>query len=225
MSFALPVPLLVAAASTADPGGRRDDFYDSRGVGLLPATTLVIWVCCLIVGVIGTFWPDNGLGPATTQPQSTPIQAIEVEVTDQPPPPPPMAPPQMNQIAAPAPPLLAPMLPLDPLTRLMPPAQMPQRPVNSGPAAAPVRTLTFGYGEGRQPKPDYPDEARYAGEQGTVTILFNVGQDGQVVSATAVASCQWPILNQAALRAIRETWRFSPGPPRSYMISIKFELK
>jgi TonB family protein len=205
-----------AAAATLEPAARRDEFSDSRGVGLVPATTLVIWVCCLIVGAIGIFWPDNASAPPTTQPQSTAIEAIDVEVTNEP-----SAPPE----AAPSPgPSLAPQaMALAPEAAL--PLAVPLRPVNSAPAAASVKSITFGVGEGCQPTPEYPEEARDAGEEGTVTIVFNVAADGSVTSATAVTPCRWPILNEAALRAVRETWRFAPGPPRTFIVAIRYELK
>jgi TonB family protein len=241
MSIAIPVPLLVAAVSTADPGGRRDEFFDSSGIGLLPVTTLVIWVCCLIVGVIGIIWPGNRSAPPTTQPQSSAIEAIEVEVTKEPAPPAEMAPPpgpplspRQTAITPEASPPLAAMISADPLTPLAQPAQMPMRHVNPAPAAppvhaanavAPVTSITFGVGVGRQPEPEYPMEAQYAGQQGTVTVLFNVGQDGQVVSATVVAPCPWPILNQAAARSIRDTWHFPTGPPRAYMVKITYQMR
>lgn len=228
MSFALPIPLLVAAVSTADSGGRRDEFFDSRGIGLLPATTLVIWVCCLIVGVIGMFWPGSPSNAPTTQPQANPIEAVEVEVTDQPPAPADMAPPSPpmllpSRVIAPLPAVLSGGL-LTPLSFLPRPAPAPQRVVNPAPVAVAVKNITFGVGEGRQPTPQYPEEARYAGEEGSVTVLFNVGDDGRVISATAVEPCPWPILNQAAVSAIRQTWRFAPGPPRAYRVAIQYQL-
>jgi hypothetical protein len=33
------------------------------------------------------------------------------------------------------------------------------------------------------------------------------------------------LLNRAALRVVRERWRFSPGAIRVYEVSIRFELK
>jgi TonB family protein len=229
MSFALPVPLLVAAVSTADSGGRRDEFYDPRGIGLLPATTLVIWVCCLVVGIIGMIWPGGSSSTPTTQ-QAMPIEAVEVEVTNHAPaqaapPPPPQVSPQIVQLSPQAPPLI-PALFADPLMPLAQPAQMPLRAVNTAVplGAMAVKTITFGVGEGRQPMPEYPEEARYAGEEGTVTIVFNVDKDGDVTSATTDTPCRWPILNGAALRAVRQTWHFGPGPPRAYIVVIRYEL-
>jgi periplasmic protein TonB len=89
--------------------------------------------------------------------------------------------------------------------------------------AAP-KQLTYGEGEGRQPKPEYPREAIMARQQGTVVVQFTVGEDGRVQSAKAASPCPFAMLNQAAVRAVRETWRFREGPKRVFEVSIEFEL-
>jgi protein TonB len=87
-----------------------------------------------------------------------------------------------------------------------------------------VRHLTFGRGEGAQPSPEYPPEAARAGEVGVVSVRFAVAENGNVVSAEIVTPCRSPILNQAALRTIRDRWHFPPGEKRLYEISINFQL-
>jgi len=92
-------------------------------------------------------------------------------------------------------------------------------------ASAPAIThLTIGQGEGRQPLPQYPREAVLAGQEGTVGLRFTVGEDGRVQSVEVVSPSRWPLLNQAASRAVRETWRFTPGPRRIYEVPIEFQL-
>ena len=92
-------------------------------------------------------------------------------------------------------------------------------------ATAPVVSrLTFGEGEGRQPPPDYPRDAVLAHQEGTVTLRFTVGEDGRVASVEVISASRWPLLNQAASRAVRDTWRFNPGPKRIYEVPIEFEL-
>jgi protein TonB len=102
----------------------------------------------------------------------------------------------------------------------------PPPPPSPVPAASPpvVQRLTLGEGEGNQPPPQYPREAALAQQEGTVVVRFTVGEDGRVVSADAASSCRWPLLNQAALRAVRDTWLFKPGPLRSYEVPIEFRL-
>ena len=87
-----------------------------------------------------------------------------------------------------------------------------------------MQHLTFGVGQGQQPNPDYPREAVLSRQTGTVKVRFTVNADGRVVAAELAAACRWPLLNQAALRAIRERWRFARGDVRSFEVSIEFEL-
>ena len=58
-----------------------------------------------------------------------------------------------------------------------------------------------------------------------VTVRFSVGENGRVLEAEAVTPAPWPLLNEAALRVIKERWRFRPGPARLYEVAIRFELK
>ena len=88
-----------------------------------------------------------------------------------------------------------------------------------------VQTLTFGEGEGTQPAPHYPDAARRAGQEGTVTVRLSVGTDGRVSASEASAPSPWNALNREALRVVREQWRFPPGPERRYEVPIRFELR
>jgi len=62
----------------------------------------------------------------------------------------------------------------------------------------------------RNPAPGYPDAARRAGEQGTVTLRVWVGRDG-LASRVAVAKTSGsPHLDAAALEAVK-AWRFTPA--------------
>jgi periplasmic protein TonB len=103
-----------------------------------------------------------------------------------------------------------------------------QTPAPSAAAAVPAadapQQLTFGEGEGKQPAPEYPREAVIARQEGTVVVRFTVGRDGRVRNAEASTPSPSALLNQAAVRAVRETWRFNPGPVRTYEVSIQFEL-
>jgi len=87
-----------------------------------------------------------------------------------------------------------------------------------------VTQLVYGQGEGAQPTPDYPREAALAGEEGVVGVRFTVDGDGNVQSADAVRPCKWPILNQAAVRSILDTWKFEAGAPRTFEINIIYQL-
>jgi len=53
---------------------------------------------------------------------------------------------------------------------------------------------------------------------------MTVAEDGRVTQAEAVSPCPWPVLNSAAVRAVRTTWRFRRGPVRVYEVSIQFQI-
>jgi protein TonB len=166
-------------------------------------------------------------------PKATPAETVEIPAL------PPLAP-----VAAPGA-AVAFAVPVEGPTRLVEAKQaLPRRPADT--AAAPARDarppnaaappptaapgsapqqLTFGEGEGKQPAPEYPREAVIARQEGTVVVRFTVGTNGRVRKAEASTASSSALLNQAAVRAVRETWRFSPGPVRSYEVSIQFELK
>jgi periplasmic protein TonB len=59
--------------------------------------------------------------------------------------------------------------------------------------------------------PDYPTNARRAGEQGSVVLQVLVGADGRVLDARLVQSSGFPDLDGAALDGIKSDYRFIPG--------------
>lgn len=73
------------------------------------------------------------------------------------------------------------------------------------------------------PKPNYPAAARSRGQTGTVVVEFIVGENGRVVSARAKSPSPWPLLNEAAVKAVRG-WRFPPGGVNTYTRPIIFHL-
>jgi outer membrane biosynthesis protein TonB len=56
-------------------------------------------------------------------------------------------------------------------------------PQYAGNAPTNPQRLTYGQGEGRQPAPEYPLEAKLAHQQGSVIVRFTVGEDGRVQNA------------------------------------------
>jgi TonB family protein len=221
---------IVKPQSVAEPG--------TQEVGLLSALTLVLWIVCLAVGVTGLRleYPHPQPPPAAAPPVQA--QILNVEVTRD----------RLLAPAAPASPanpLMAP-LPRPPQSpSLAPPATASLTPLNLfvTPATAPVQIvattrpalesqprpsvqeLTLGEGEGQQPQPEYPLEAEIARQTGVVIVRFSVGEDGGVSNVLVKQRCPWPLLNQSALRAVRETWRFPPGPPRLYEVRIVFQSR
>lgn len=94
--------------------------------------------------------------------------------------------------------------------------------VPSGPPV--VLPLVYGQGEGRQPKPEYPRQALRERQEGTVVVRFTVGTNGRVHEAALGEGSPWPLLNDSALRVIRDRWRFANGGVRVYDVAIRFEL-
>jgi protein TonB len=211
--------------------------------------TMVVWMCCAAIGAFGltTAYP----APTVRSPNVPPVQAeiLQVQLAprdhDLPAPqplpasPPTLTPPTLQPIALPPQtslatvaeptPLVAFPLPLERPVRLAEPDQATLATLETTPGAnpapgPPVQTLAYGHGEGRQPAPEYPRQAMREGQEGVVTLRFSVGESGRVLAAETVSATPWPLLNNAALRAVRERWRFRPGPPRLYEVAIRFEL-
>ncbi|MGD0388050.1 MAG: TonB family protein [Tepidisphaeraceae bacterium] len=182
--------------------------------GLLAVATMVVWCGCVVVGLVGLRWSLSRSPPAGP---AAPVDAelLNVEAIRQRPAeasPPPESP----AVAAPSP-AIAFAEPVDaPVHR----AETPR----TAPTEKSAIRLTYGEGEGEQPAPDYPPEAVRAGQEGTVVVRMTVGEDGRVTQAEAISPCPWPVLNSAAVRSVRTTWRFRKGPVRIYEVSIQFQL-
>lgn len=95
--------------------------------------------------------------------------------------------------------------------------------VARAPAPA-TETLVLGVGEGRQPAPAYPGRARREGQEGTVGVRLTVGEDGRVMGADAWSPAPWPLLNESAVRTVRQRWRFAAGRLRVYDVAIRFQI-
>jgi protein TonB len=205
-------------------------------ISMLPFVTAAVWLFCLTVGLLGL-----GLRyprPVAPKPEVPPVQAqfVNVQITQsarsETPPsraataPPPEAP---TISAPPAAPALVPVAMASPAILFARPVQGPTTtvaaryaaPASSGP---PVQRLVFGSGLG-QHAPEYPREAALAHEEGVVSVRFSVDDTGLVISASAAEPCPFSLLNQSAVRTIRDEWRFPPGPPRLYEVSITFQLR
>lgn len=63
----------------------------------------------------------------------------------------------------------------------------------------------------QNPKPIYPKRSRELGEQGVVVLSIWVDVDGKPDKVQIIKSSGFPRLDDAALRQIRESWRFVPG--------------
>ena len=213
-----------------------------REIGIF---TLVLWLAGAVVGVLGFILPYERPHPPRHD-QPVLVQQLQVELTQEPIPkpdstppsqslsPPPMPdeikPPPMDQtiaVAQPAP-TIAFVLPVDGLTRVVDAQNADYRSTASNSASAnpsPMpQPLTFGEGEGKQPAPEYPRKSVREGQEGMVVVRLAVDETGRVRSAEAASPSPWPLLNEAAVRTVRERWRFRSGPERLYDVPIRFEL-
>jgi TonB family protein len=236
-SLAVAVPV-----ETARPRA-REVAADSR---FAPVVTLVLWVSCSLIGMLGFAMPYARPLVTKAQPEALQVEMLNVELTSESLPE--LPPSSANALATPPPAdaVVQPQLP-QPLTVALPsasiafavPVEGPARIVdaaqasystsavsNNAVAAATqsVQSLTFGQGAGKQPAPEYPWRAQNEGQEGVVNVRFTVAANGRVVSAEAVNPSPWPMLNDSAVRAVRNRWRFTPGTPRAYEVAIRFVL-
>jgi periplasmic protein TonB len=195
--------------------------------GLLSVTTMVLWCGCLAVGIAGIVLAAGHTKPAAPMPPVE-TELLNVETVSQRSAAQPAQPTAQSPAETPPPPAL-------PVVASATFAQPMDQPIRAPASAAPSQSaaptnkpavirLTYGVGEGQQPAPVEPPEAVLDGEEGTAVVRLTVGEDGRVTEAEAVSPSRWPLLNNAALRTIRSTWRFRRGTVRVYEVAIEFDI-
>ena len=233
---------VVGPPATAGPTNRISHIglESNDDTPLTPVLTFVAWVVCLAIGLLGFVLPYSRPHRSVKTSETVKVQRLVVELSKEPTAPvenerlpgkpgssvplpaDAMAPPPIP-VAQPSP-AIAFAVPVEGATRVVPLDQatyaMPVHPVQS----SVVQKLTFGQGEGRQPTPDYPEQAIQQQQEGTVVVRFVVAENGQVSSAEAKQPCPWPLLNESALRAVRQQWRFPAGGMRVYDVAIRFQI-
>lgn len=203
---------------------------------LTPVLTLVVWIVCLAVGVLGFMLPYARPHESVNAPQSVKVERLVVELSKEP-----AAPSENERLLGPrasvplptdamAPPPIAVAQPSAAIAFAVP-VEGPTRvvPFNQATYAklsqvAAVQRLTFGEGEGRQLSPEYPLQSIQQHQEGVVVVRLTVAENGQVTSAEAIQPCPWPLLNESAVRTVRYKWRFSGGDVRVYDVAIRFQL-
>jgi protein TonB len=100
-----------------------------------------------------------------------------------------------------------------------------------GQLAAGVETAVFELGDlDRAPRavvrlrPTYPLQARLRGQEGSVTLSFIVGADGQTRDIRVVASEPENLFVRAAVRAV-ERWQFKPGRRDGRAVPVRVEQR
>ena len=236
----------VAVTKTVRSGNGSDESY-------LPIVTLVAWMLVLAVGLLGICLPYPQSKPPVKETPAVQAEVVNVELTAEPisasilSPPllTPSTPPSMSENPAiDLPPMISVAelsaadfaLPVEGPTRVVATQQAnyvtttaSNRSVVSGGesgGSSPVaQKLIFGEGEGKQPAPEYPRQSLREGQQGVVTIRFDVAESGRVSAADIAISSPWRLLNEAALRVVRERWRFKSGSARRYEVAVRFSLQ
>lgn len=240
----LSKPTAIARAHTAAPLIAKP-----IAVSWFDVVTLVLWVGCLLIGIVGSLWRYPLPAAVKAAPAPTQAEILNVALTTEPllpPDAPPSSdasapPPLAEPTALPSAPPLVPVAAPSPAIAFARPVEGPTQMVDTKIAVAsriqphpnavaaaapapPVHQLTFGQGEGKQPSPEYPARAMREGQEGTVRVRFSVNSSGRVAWAEIAAPSPWALLNEAAVRVIRERWRFQAGALRLYEVSIRFEL-
>jgi protein TonB len=79
------------------------------------------------------------------------------------------------------------------------------------------------------PSPIYPKDALDQGLEGRVTVSVSVGGDGSISSISIEESTGHNVLDQAAVRAVRNGWVFEPGlkdgDPAAGKATVTFEFR
>jgi protein TonB len=81
----------------------------------------------------------------------------------------------------------------------------------------------IGQGAAANPAPEYPEEARLRGWHGRVVLAVIVSPEGGVASIRVRSSSGHPLLDEAALRAVRR-WRFEPGRRAGQAVAAAAEV-
>lgn len=175
---------------------------------------------------------------ASAAPSNLPIPA------EPPPEPVPPVPPPPDQTPPPPEPVLEPIHepPPEPTVNEPTPPLRPRSEISKSRVALPLRTTSApGPPGGRgpttseraryrsNPKPNYPAEARRAGQQGVVILAVQVNANGRATSVQISGSSGFPLLDNAALLAVRR-WTFEPAriagiPTESRVeVPVRFDL-
>lgn len=207
--------------------------------------TLVLWLGCSVIAALGFALPYTRPQASQMAVEVLQVEILDVELSNEsipeleprpenplagPPPADAVVQPQVAQVVAVAmpSPAIAFAVPVEDPVRVVEATQASYARAESSDvpevSAPPVERLTFGQGAGRQPKPDYPAHAQKEGQEGAVSVRLVVAENGRVTAAEAVAPSPWPLLNDSALRTIRNRWRFPAGNLRAYEVAIRFVM-
>lgn len=100
----------------------------------------------------------------------------------------------------------------------------PPPPVGTKVASAPVKFDPTRETGGTFPKPEYPGYAQRQGQQGTTEVEIRVDESGRVEDVKILKTSGFALLDESAVKTLKERWRFPPGPRRDYVYPVEFHL-
>lgn len=144
-------------------------------------------------------------------------------------PPPPVEPPPLQARLLP-PPVEVPPLIMPEAETPPPPAARKPPPVvaKAGPASRPrtwQEEVRRQFRQQQQRGDFYPAEAIARGLQGEVLVLLMLGTDGSVAAARVEQGSGHPLLDQAALQAVRALRSLPADTPRETLLPVRFVLQ
>jgi len=161
----------------------------------------------LLLSLLAHLFPFlPGVLPPAVAPPAPPLQALLR----------PAPAPEVVPLALPEPPPAATPQPAKP---------RPPKPVPSPATPDWQREIRRQFGEQRQRGEFYPAEAIARGLQGEVLVLLVLDPDGSVAAARLEESSGHPLLDDAALRAVRALRSLPADAPRETLIPVRFRLR
>src|SRR6266436_2388891 len=189
----------------------------------------------LMIGIVGLKGPRVMVRPISeavetvpvvfTPPEEQPKQEMKPEPDEPQPDTPTESPQVVTIVAAVDSPSVAFAVPIQGAVAIAPARYASAPPAN---LAAPPRPTKFDPNAaqgGIYPDPPYPGIAVRNNYQGSVTVELAVDASGAVVSAKVAKSSGFPVLDEAAIKTVKERWHFPPGPPRLHTWDCKFQLQ
>ncbi|MDC9595365.1 TonB system transport protein TonB [Xenorhabdus anantnagensis] len=74
-----------------------------------------------------------------------------------------------------------------------------------------------------RPKPDYPSRAQQLGTEGTVTVKFDIDENGRVKNIEIISATPRNVFEGAVRNAMRK-WRYEKTPATGYVATIEFKV-
>jgi protein TonB len=188
----------------------------------------------LLIGLVGLKPPaivvrqlppvaESSIVPFTPPPEEQP-KPEEIVQNDEPPPQdaPIEAPQVVTIVAAVDSPNVSFPVPVPGATAVAPAHLASPPPPSNYRPSAPVKFDPNAASEGSYPKGSYPGYALRNRMQGTVTLIVKVDSSGHVVDATIQKTSGFTLLDESAVKTIKERWRF---PPREGIYEVPYVFK